>query len=37
MAEATKGLNQKLEVPQGAEFNPECSGCDKKQWQWQRR
>ena len=25
MAEATKALNQKLEVPQGAEFNPECS------------
>ena len=22
-------LNQKLEVPQGAEFNPECSGSDK--------
>ena len=44
MAEATKALNQKLEVPQGAEFNPEfnpeCSGSDKtmavtKQWQWQ--
>ena len=40
MAEATKALNQKLEVPQGAEFNPECSGSDKtmavavtKQWQ----
>ena len=29
MAEATKALNQKLEVPQGAEFNPECSGSDK--------
>ena len=29
MAEATKALNQKLEVPQGAEFNPECSGRDK--------
>ena len=29
MAEATKALNQKLEVPQGAEFNTECSGSDK--------
>ena len=29
MAKATKALNQKLEVPQGAEFNPECSGSDK--------
>ena len=29
MAEATKALDQKLEVPQGAEFNPECSGSDK--------
>ena len=29
MAEATKALNQKLEVPQSAEFNPECSGSDK--------
>ena len=25
MAEAIKALNQKLEVPQGAEVNPECS------------
>ena len=29
MAKVTKALNQKLEVPQGAEFNPECSGSDK--------
>ena len=29
MAEATKALNKKLEVHQGAEFNPECSGNDK--------